>query len=113
MHPKLLISREVEFSVGRACHSQVVKNPQMHQNPVKCICPRKAHAPLICPQADARAAELGADREAAVVSLLAEKQPRRRLSMPREISSFVFRLTNSIAHNVTGVSIPVDDGWTA
>ena len=32
MHPKLLISREVEFSVGRACHSQVVKNPQMHQN---------------------------------------------------------------------------------
>jgi len=32
MDPKLLISREVRFSVGRAGHSQVVENPQMHQN---------------------------------------------------------------------------------
>jgi hypothetical protein len=39
MHPKLLISREVEFSVGRACHSQVVKNPQMHQNPLETVVP--------------------------------------------------------------------------
>jgi hypothetical protein len=39
MHPKLLISREVEFSVGRACHSQVVKNPQMYQNPLETVVP--------------------------------------------------------------------------
>jgi 3-hydroxybutyrate dehydrogenase len=80
---------------------------------VNCICPGWTETAIIEPQIEARAAEHGGDREKGVASLLAEKQPSRRLSRPDEIAATVLWLANPIAHNVTGVSIPVDGGWTA
>ena len=61
----------------------------------------------------ARAAEVGGDRDAAISSLLAEKQPSGRTSRPEEIGALALWLAHPMAHNVTGAAVPVDGGWTA
>jgi len=50
---------------------------------------------------------------AATASLLEETQPTLRTSDAAEIGQLALWLTNPIAHNITGTSIPVDGGWTA
>jgi 3-hydroxybutyrate dehydrogenase len=80
---------------------------------VNCICPGWTETTLIEPQILARAADLGGDRNAAIASLLAEKQPSRRTSRPEEIGALALWLTHPIAHNITGAAIPIDGGWTA
>jgi 3-hydroxybutyrate dehydrogenase len=80
---------------------------------VNCICPGWTQTPLIEPQIVARAAEFGGDRDAAIASMLAEKQPSRRMSSPDEIGQVVLWLASPIAHNITGVALPVDGGWTS
>ncbi|MGJ3263113.1 MAG: 3-hydroxybutyrate dehydrogenase [Salinarimonas sp.] len=80
---------------------------------VNCICPGWTDTAIIAPQIEARAAAHGGDRDAGIAELLAEKQPSRRLSEPREIGSLALWLCAPIAHNVTGTAIPIDGGWTA
>lgn len=80
---------------------------------VNCICPGWTETTLIQPQVAARAAEFGGDREKGISSLLAEKQPTRRMSDPSEIGRLAAWLCHSASHNVTGAAIPVDGGWTA
>ncbi len=79
---------------------------------VNCICPGWTETTLIGPQIDARAQEIGDDRDAAVADLLKEKQPSLRLSDPAEIGALALWLCDPLAHNVTGTAIPVDGGWT-
>ncbi|RAH98972.1 3-hydroxybutyrate dehydrogenase [Acuticoccus sediminis] len=79
---------------------------------VNCICPGWTETAILTPQIEARAAEYGGDRDAGIASLLAEKQPTRRLSDPSEIGALALWLCNPVAHNITGTSIPVDGGWT-
>jgi 3-hydroxybutyrate dehydrogenase len=77
------------------------------------------HLPRLDRDRDHRAAGRGArgrfggDRDAGIASLLAEKQPSRRLSDPSEIGKLALWLCAPHAHNVTGTAIPVDGGWTA
>ncbi len=78
-----------------------------------CICPGWTETEIIEPQVAARAAEFGGDREAGIASLLAEKQPSQRTSKPEEIGAAVVWLANPLAHNVTGIALPIDGGWTA
>lgn len=80
---------------------------------VKCICPGWTETAIIEPQISARVAEVGGDRDAAVSSLLAEKQPSRRTSRPEEILGLVLWLAHPMSHNITGTAIPIDGGWTA
>jgi 3-hydroxybutyrate dehydrogenase len=80
---------------------------------VNCICPGWTETPLIEPQILARAGEFGGDRTAGIASLLAEKQPSRRLSGTDEIGQVVVWLSDPIAHNITGVALPIDGGWTS
>jgi 3-hydroxybutyrate dehydrogenase len=80
---------------------------------VNCICPGWTETTLVRPQIMARAREVGGDRAAGISSLLAEKQPSRRMSQPAEIGALALWLCAPLAHNVTGASIPVDGGWTA
>ena len=80
---------------------------------VNCICPGFVETPLIEPQILARAAGIGGDRTAGIASLLAEKQPSRRTSMPVEVGALALWLTHPMAHNITGAAIPIDGGWTA
>ncbi|MCB2074430.1 MAG: 3-hydroxybutyrate dehydrogenase [Novosphingobium sp.] len=80
---------------------------------VNCICPGWTDTDIIAPQIAARGQALGTGRNEAVASLLSEKQPSLRMSDPAEIGELVLWLCSRAAHNVTGVSIPVDGGWTA
>jgi 3-hydroxybutyrate dehydrogenase len=80
---------------------------------VNCICPGWTETAIIQPQIDARAQQLGTGREAAIRDLLKEKQPSQRTSLPDEIARVVTWLCEPAAHNLTGVSLPVDGGWTA
>lgn len=80
---------------------------------VNCICPGWTETAIIEPQIQARAAQLGRDRDSAIRDLLQEKQPSLRTSLPAEFARIVTWLCEPIAHNLTGVAIPVDGGWTA
>ena len=80
---------------------------------VNCICPGWTESSMIEPQVLSRSAEFNGDRVAATASLLEEKQPTLRTSDAAEIGQLALWLTNPIAHNITGTSIPVDGGWTA
>ena len=80
---------------------------------VNCIAPGWTETAIIEPQVAARAALHGGDRDKGVADLLAEKQPSHRTSDPSEIGALALWLCSPVAHNVTGVTIPVDGGWTA
>lgn len=78
-----------------------------------CIAPGWTETAIIEPQIAARAAHFGGDRVAAVQELLREKQPSLRTSHPAEIGELAAMLCHTWAHNLNGVTIPVDGGWTA
>lgn len=78
-----------------------------------CIAPGWTETAIIEPQIAARAAHFGGDRAAGVRDLLREKQPSLRTSAPSEIGEVATMLCQPWAHNINGVTIPVDGGWTA
>ncbi len=78
---------------------------------VNCICPGWVETPLIEPQIEAR--RDGGAREDGVRSLLGEKQPSLRMSLPEDIAAMAVWLCRKEAHNITGASFPIDGGWTA
>ncbi len=80
---------------------------------VNCIAPGWTETDIIEPQLAARGAKLGVDRTEAASSLLAEKQPSLRMSLPSEIARLAVWLCDPAAHNLTGAVIPIDGGWTA
>ena len=80
---------------------------------VNAICPGWVETALIEPQIQARTPIINGDRAAAIADLLSEKQPSKRMSTPDEIGALVVFLCSLAAHNITGVSIPVDGGWTS
>ncbi|UZD54064.1 3-hydroxybutyrate dehydrogenase [Caldimonas aquatica] len=78
-----------------------------------CIAPGWTETAIIEPQIVARAVQLGIDRDAAVRDLLREKQPSLRTSRPSEIAEVAAMLCRPWAHNINGITLPVDGGWTA
>ncbi len=80
---------------------------------VNCICPGWTETAMIEPQIQARGVAEGGSRAAGIASLLAEKQPSQRASLPEEIGALTLWLASPQAHNITGAAIPVDGGWTA
>jgi len=78
-----------------------------------CIAPGWTETALIEPQIEQRALAVGGDRDAGVRELLREKQPSLRMSLPEEIGELVHALCQPWAHNINGVTVPVDGGWTA
>lgn len=80
---------------------------------VNCICPGWTETALIEPQIQDRAKALGGDRDAGIASLLSDKQPSLRISHPSEIGELALWLCQPVAHNMTGVALPLDGGWTA
>ena len=85
------------------------------QGPITCnaICPGWVLTPLVEKQIQNKAAEKKISLEDATKQLLAEKQPSLRFTKPEEIGELVKFLCSSAAGNMTGVSLPVDGGWTS
>lgn len=80
---------------------------------VNAICPGWVETALIENQIQARAEKFQGDREKGIANLLSEKQPSQRLSSPSDIGEAALWLCSNSAHNVTGIALPVDGGWTA
>ncbi|HEY1089653.1 MAG TPA: 3-hydroxybutyrate dehydrogenase [Burkholderiaceae bacterium] len=80
---------------------------------VNCICPGWTDTAIIQPQIEARAAQLGGDRQAGIRELLREKQPNLSLLPPERIGDVAVFLSSAAAAGITGVALPVDGGWTA
>lgn len=80
---------------------------------VNAICPGWVETALIEPQIQLRAERFAGDREAGMRDLVLEKQPSGRMSQPEDIAEAVAMLCGNWAHNLTGVALPVDGGWTA
>jgi 3-hydroxybutyrate dehydrogenase len=80
---------------------------------INAICPGWVETALIEPQIQAKADLHNGDRAAGIADLLSEKQPSRRMSTPDEIGAIAVFLCSNAAHNITGIDIAVDGGWTA
>lgn len=79
---------------------------------VNAICPGFTLTPLIQAQIDDRAQKVGS-QEAAIESLLGEKQPSKTFAQVEQLGQLAVFLCSDAASQMTGVSLPVDGGWTA
>jgi 3-hydroxybutyrate dehydrogenase len=77
------------------------------------ICPGWVLTPLVDKQIDALAGEKGVSREVASSMLLSAKQPSLEFVSERELGQLVVFLCSEAARSMTGVTLPVDGGWTA
>lgn len=80
---------------------------------VNAFCPGWTRTPIIERQIRDRAARFGGDHAAGARDLLAEKQPSKTFVTTEQIAGLVGFLCSDAAAQMTGVSIPVDGGWTA
>ncbi len=80
---------------------------------VNAICPGWTRTDLIEPQIQARAERFGGDLDAGARDLVGEKQPSQTFVQPWHLGHLVSFLCSEAASQLTGVSIPVDGGWTA
>jgi len=77
------------------------------------ICPGWVLTPLVQKQIDDKAAKEGISVEEASKHLLGEKQPSQRFATPEQMGAAVLFLCSDAGSSITGVSLPVDGGWTA
>ncbi len=80
---------------------------------VNAICPGWVDTPLLDDQIAAITERENADRQSALKIMLANKQPSGRLTQPVDLVNLVEFLCQPSSHNLTGVAIPIDGGWTA
>lgn len=77
------------------------------------ICPGWVLTPLVQKQIDDRAAKEGIMAEVAAKEMLSEKQPSQRFATPEQMGRAVAFLCSDAGSSITGVSLPIDGGWTA
>lgn len=77
------------------------------------ICPGWVHTPLVEAQIVARMASESIDRRHAEQWMLRESQPSGEFVQPEQIGALAVFLCSHAAASITGVSLPVDGGWTA
>ncbi len=77
------------------------------------ICPGWVRTPLVEKQIEARAQQAGISVDEAKQRLLSEKQPMTEFSTPESIGALAVFLCSDAAATMTGISLPVDGGWTA
>ncbi|WP_259782745.1 3-hydroxybutyrate dehydrogenase [Aestuariispira ectoiniformans] len=85
------------------------------EDPITCnaICPGWVRTELVEKQIAARAGEAGLSVEDAARQLVEEKQPSKTFVTPEMLAQVAVFLCSDAASQMTGVSVPVDGGWTA
>lgn len=85
------------------------------QSGVTCntICPGYVWTPLVEKQIEDQAKTHDIPREKVVTDILLKAQPNKRFAETSEIGALAAFLCSESAASITGVSIPVDGGWTA
>lgn len=85
------------------------------EDPITCnaVCPGWVRTELVEKQIAARAEEASIDIEAAARQLVEEKQPSKTFVTPEMLAQVVCFLCSDAASQMTGISLPVDGGWTA
>lgn len=77
------------------------------------ICPGWVLTPLVQAQIDLRAKQNGVSAEQAQIDLLSEKQPSKEFVQPGDLGSLAAFLCSPAASQMTGVTLPMDGGWTS
>ncbi|KJV09337.1 3-hydroxybutyrate dehydrogenase [Elstera litoralis] len=77
------------------------------------IAPGWVATPLVQKQIDARAAAEGISVDDARKKLLGEKQPSMAFAETDQLGALAVFLCSSAADQMTGVTLPMDGGWTA
>lgn len=77
------------------------------------ICPGWVRTPLVETQIEAIASQQAISFDEATIKLLEEKQPSKRFAEVEDLGALAVFLCSAAASSITGVSLPVDGGWTA
>ncbi|MBU6453565.1 MAG: 3-hydroxybutyrate dehydrogenase [Cyanobacteria bacterium REEB67] len=77
------------------------------------VCPGWVLTPLVEKQVAAIAERDKINYEAAVHKLVSEKQPSNKFVEQAELGALCLFLASDAARSITGVSLPIDGGWTA
>jgi 3-hydroxybutyrate dehydrogenase len=78
-----------------------------------CINPGWVRTPLVEKQIEARAQSKGLPLQAAAEDLLSEKQPSKQFVSIDQLGEAALFLCSDSASQITGISLPVDGGWTS
>ncbi|RYG57269.1 SDR family oxidoreductase [archaeon] len=77
------------------------------------ICPGWVLTPLVQAQIELRAKQSGKSLEEAKRDLLLEKQPSGEFVKPEDLGGLATFLCSPAAAQMTGISMPMDGGWTS
>jgi 3-hydroxybutyrate dehydrogenase len=77
------------------------------------ICPTFVRTPLVEKQIDDQAKAHGIPREEVLEKVILAEAPMKRMLEPGEVADLAVYLASDSARNITGASIPIDEGWTA
>ncbi|MEU4831560.1 3-hydroxybutyrate dehydrogenase [Streptosporangium sp. NPDC023615] len=78
-----------------------------------CVSPAYVRTALVENQIDAQAETHGLDRDEVVEQIMLAPAAVKRLIEPEEVAELVAYLCGPHSSSVTGVSLPLDGGWTA
>tara|TARA_R110001592_G_scaffold321037_1_gene599347 strand:+ start:86867 stop:87664 length:798 start_codon:yes stop_codon:yes gene_type:complete len=80
---------------------------------VNAICPGWVDTHLVAAQFQARADRDGVSLEEGKRSVIVEKQPMPKATPPSSLGDLALFLCSDAAATITGISLPIDGGWTA
>ena len=77
------------------------------------VCPGYVYTPLVEAQIESQAKAHGVPREQVIRDVLLAQQPNKRFATVEELGALTVFLASEAAASITGVTLPVDGGWTA
>lgn len=84
-----------------------------HGITVNCICPAYVHTDLVEGQIQAQARTHGISEDRVVSEILLAKSSIKKMLQPDTVAEVFLFLCSDAADSITGISLPIDGGWTA
>ncbi len=78
-----------------------------------CICPAYVMTPLVEGQIAAQAKTHGISEERVISEVMLSKAAIRKMLQPEAVAEVFKFLCSDAAESITGISLPIDGGWTA